>query len=102
MEIKTKFDLGEEAFRVISGSGTQRPIIQKEGMVIGYQITQHLTEAIIRYSGTDKSYMEDELLTQAEANEYWSNLMRKYTEELKREVAECEKQLEDYEKWKSK
>lgn len=101
MEIKTKFNLGDEVFRVVSGSGIQRPTIWKEGTVVGYQTTQAGTEAIVRCSGMDKSYLDDEILTQTEANEHWSTLMNSFIEALKREIAECEKDLEAYEKCKS-
>lgn len=102
MEIKTKFDLGDDAFKIESYSGIHRPTILLVGTVVGYQITKDVTEAIIRYSGTDKPYSEDGLLTKTEVNECWSNLMGAYIKELKRELADCENELEEYEKWKSK
>ena len=102
MEIKTKFNFGDEAFKIESYSGIRRPTILLVGTVVGYQITQNGNEAIIRYSGTDKPYSEDGLLTKTEANERWSNLTRSYIEDLKREISDCEKQLEEYEKWKNK
>jgi len=101
MEIKTKFNLGDEVFKVASFSGTERPDLWDLGTVVGFQITQNGTEVIVRFSGTDRSYPEDELLSEKEAKECVCNLMREYIKKMKREIADCEKQLEDYEKWKN-
>ena len=102
MEIKTKFNLGDEVFKAKAPIGIERPSILDVGTVVGFQITKNGTETIIRFSGTDRSYPDDELLTEKEAKECLCNLMREYIKKLKSEIADCEEELEAYEKCKSK
>ena len=102
MEIKTKFNLGDKAFKVAPFSGIERPSVLDLGTVVGFQITQIGTEIIVRLSGGDSSYLEDDLLTEKEAKECLYNLIRAYIRKMKREIADCEKELKAYEKWKSK
>lgn len=97
MEIKTKFNLGDEVFKIAPFSEIQRPSVLDVGTVVGFQITQNGIETIVRFSGTDRSYPDDVLSTKTEVNEYWADQMRAYIEGLKREIADCEKELEDYE-----
>lgn len=101
MEIKTKFNLGDEVFKVKASIGIERPSVLDVGTVVGFQITKNGTEVIIRFSGSDRSYPEDDLLTEKEAKECLCNLIREYIKKMKREIADCEKELEGYEKWKS-
>ena len=97
MEIKTKFDLGDKAFKIASFSGIERPSVLCVGTVVGFQITRNGTEVIIRFSGSDRSYPDDELLTEKEAKECLCNLMREYIKKMKNEIANCEKELEEKE-----